>query len=96
MAAGYFLIQHRRQLGRKYISKIRIWSTGEGDWTNPNMLFYVSDRDPLGSTESGDDEQLHSEQQSKRGVDSDVELGTVDMSEDGRNVVREYVVRSRL
>jgi hypothetical protein len=38
---GYFLIQHKRQVGdNKYISKMRVFKSGkEGSW--PYFLFYV-------------------------------------------------------
>ncbi|KAJ8106913.1 hypothetical protein OPT61_g9226 [Boeremia exigua] len=73
IAAGYFLIQHRQQLGRKQIVKVRIWSTGEGIWANPNILFYVRDRGPFDdlAMQAGLEEQLDAlHGQQKRGAEA--------------------------
>ncbi|EUC47215.1 hypothetical protein COCMIDRAFT_24834 [Bipolaris oryzae ATCC 44560] len=83
--AGYFLMQHKRQLGgNKYISNVRVFkSEKEGSW--PYFLFYVEGPSiaPIW----------------KRSTSTDSVEGSVDTapkvimrSEDGRNVVREHVV----
>lgn len=41
MAAGYFLIQHRRQLGPKSVWKIRVFTSDTSLLGIPNILFYV-------------------------------------------------------
>ena len=75
---------------------------GQGEWALPNILFYVSDR----ATFEGPDpqrrldeqlEQLHVAQCQKRNLDEVREAaGIVYESEDGRNVVREHFVITKL
>lgn len=75
---------------------------GQGEWALPNILFYVSDR----ATFEGPDpqrrldeqlEQLHVAQRQKRNLDEVREAaGIVYESEDGRNVVREHFVITKL
>ncbi|RAQ99818.1 vacuolar amino acid transporter 1 [Stemphylium lycopersici] len=85
--AGYFLMQHKRQLGgNKYISKVRVFkSEKEGSW--PYFLFYV--QDPEATTK---------ERRGKSGTiaHADAEPKIVKKSKDGRHVVREHVVRTRM
>lgn len=49
-AAGFFLAQHKRQLGsHKIISKVRVFRPDGGDM--PYLLFYVEDAPPEGQVE---------------------------------------------
>ncbi|KAJ4993440.1 hypothetical protein SVAN01_00988 [Stagonosporopsis vannaccii] len=41
MAAGYFLVQHRRQLGPKSVWKMRVFTSDSSSMGTPNILFYV-------------------------------------------------------
>ncbi|KAF2626279.1 hypothetical protein BU25DRAFT_471761 [Macroventuria anomochaeta] len=96
LGAGYFIIQHRRQLGWKYIWKVKIWMAGNGVWANPNILFYVSNRAFEGPEQQHRlDEQLkslHISQRRKRDLNETVEAGVVHKNKDGKNVIREHVV----
>lgn len=65
------------------------------------MLFYVSDHDAFEAPEQQRQlleqlENLHIQQRRKRDVVARPELGVVYESEDGRNVIREHVIRARL
>jgi hypothetical protein len=84
--AGYFLMQHKRQLGgNKFISKMRVFkSEKEGSW--PYFLFYVD-----AATASAASEEKNMEV-----TDVYREPRIVQRSEDGRHVVREHVVRTKL
>ncbi|KAF3036014.1 hypothetical protein E8E11_005662 [Didymella keratinophila] len=46
IAAGYFLLQHRQQLGRKYISKVRVFGGDDSEYPDIYMILYVSDQAP--------------------------------------------------
>ncbi|KAF3046022.1 hypothetical protein E8E12_010385 [Didymella heteroderae] len=99
LGAGYFLIQHRRQLGWKYIWKIKIWMAGEGEWAIPNMLLYVSDHAPLAGPQTLDDQlnRLHIAQRRKRDFDKATKPGViVHKSSDGKNLIREHRMVARL
>ncbi|KAJ4373529.1 Mitochondrial import inner membrane translocase subunit tim8 [Didymella sp. IMI 355093] len=98
LAAGYFLIQHRRQLGWKYIWKVKIWMAGEGEWANPNLLLYVSNHAPLAGPQTLDDQlnRLHIAQKRKRDPGSTIVAPVVHTSSDGKNVIREHRVIARL
>ncbi|OAL51078.1 hypothetical protein IQ07DRAFT_586641 [Pyrenochaeta sp. DS3sAY3a] len=81
---GYFLIQHKRQLGGdKYISKVRVFASAKyGDL--PYLLFYVSS--PAVALASGLDtesDQLEVEEILKR---KSVQ----------RNIIREHIMRPKL
>ncbi|KAJ4993439.1 hypothetical protein SVAN01_00987 [Stagonosporopsis vannaccii] len=103
IAAGYFLIQHRRQLGWKHIWKARVWRAGAGVWASPNILFYVSDRNPF----EGADPQQQLEQQMddldaakrkrrKRDLKVTQVSSVVHTSLNGKNMIREHVIMARL
>ncbi|KAI4640738.1 hypothetical protein J4E93_008329 [Alternaria ventricosa] len=84
--AGYFLMQHKRRLGgNKVISKVRVFK-GLEDENWPYFLFYVA-----GTTASAASEEAG------MGV-ADVynETRVMRRSDDGRNVVREHVLRMTL
>jgi hypothetical protein len=85
--AGYFLMQHKRQLGgNKFISKVRVFKS-EKAGSLPYFLFYVEG--PASSTgsalENRDNEgpKIVPEQRVTRSVD-------------GRSIVREHVFRAKL
>jgi hypothetical protein len=82
--AGYFLMQHKWQLGgNKYISKLRVFkSEKEGNW--PYFLFYVEGAAASGS---GDMAEADSGMRGTR---------VVKRSEDGNHVIREHVTRAKL
>lgn len=56
--AGYFLLQHRRQLGgNKWIEKVKVFrSEKEGSW--PYLLFYVTGPEAAAKAKRGDDEKM--------------------------------------
>jgi hypothetical protein len=82
--AGYFLMQHKRQLGgNKYISKMRVFkSEKEGSW--PYFLFYV---------DSAVDPEVGANLVEVVSVYDQTRV--VRRSEDGERVVREHVLRTR-
>jgi hypothetical protein len=87
LAAGYFLLQHKRQLGgNKYISKIRVFRKDDDNNPKPNLLFYVDDQAPP------DPKTLKREDRGREEVESRV----VGRSKDGTSLVREHVFRARL
>ncbi|KAH6639023.1 hypothetical protein C7974DRAFT_410019 [Boeremia exigua] len=101
IAAGYFLIQHRRQLGWKHIWKVRIWTAGTGVYATPNILFYVTDRNPFEGVEPQGrlDEQLgalQAVQLRKRDLLCGWKRGVVHRSEDGKSMVRNHVILAKL
>lgn len=85
--AGYFLMQHKRQLGgNKFISKVRVFkSEKEGSW--PYFLFYVDGAMAYAASEGKKIRNIG-------GVSSEPRI--VQRSADGRRLVREHVVRTRL
>ncbi|KAH7071431.1 hypothetical protein BKA63DRAFT_605467 [Paraphoma chrysanthemicola] len=88
LAAGFFLAQHKTQLGEKLISKITVFRS-DTEHSLPNLLFWVVD-----ALESDDDE----EEDDPGWIDSDLEMvdAKVKRSRDGKRVVREHVFRARL
>jgi hypothetical protein len=67
LGTGYFLIQHKLQLGWKYIWKIKVFKSGEGGFNY--LLFYVSDLAPwIGPVEDVEEqlEDLHMAARRKR------------------------------
>ncbi|KAJ4411532.1 Mitochondrial import inner membrane translocase subunit tim8 [Didymella pomorum] len=98
IGAGYFLIQHRRQLGWKYIWKVKIWK-GKNAWAEPNILFYVSDHAPIAGPREFDDQlnRLHISQKRKRDLTKAQKEGVVvHKSKDGKNVIREHRMVAKL
>lgn len=86
--AGYFLMQHKRQLGgSKWISKVRVFKS-EKAGSLPYLLFYVEGPVETKSKAGG-------ENRSERRNDSVYE-GVVGSSHDGKSVVREHMYHARL
>lgn len=87
--AGYFLMQHKRQLGgNKYISKVRVFkSEKEGSW--PYFLFYVEGPEPATSTKRSNGKDIKEE------LVNEV-TKVVTRSEDGRHVVREHIIQAHI
>ncbi|KAI4645724.1 hypothetical protein J4E93_005302 [Alternaria ventricosa] len=87
-AAGYFLAQHKKQLGKdKYISKINVFLTDKEDPMR-NILFYVDD------VLSPPPEMAEPEDKDK-GKDKGtglVESNLIDGDGDGTSIVRRHVV----
>ncbi|CAI9635688.1 unnamed protein product [Alternaria burnsii] len=83
--AGYFLMQHKRQLGgSKWISKVRVFkSEKEGSW--PYFLFYVDS--PPAPGVMVDKSRVAGSYDRPR---------IVRRSEDGSHVVREHVMRTKI
>jgi hypothetical protein len=87
LGAGYFLVQHKRQLGgNKIISKITIFE-GDDAGGYPQLLFWVADA-------PGPPEAPKASMGSETGVA--VEKNVVERSRDGKNIVREHVFTARL
>lgn len=87
--AGYFLMQHKRQLGgNKYISKVRVFkSEKEGSW--PYFLFYVEGPETASISKRKNDKNVNEGHVSEA-------ARVITRSEDGRRVVREHVIRARM
>ncbi|KAH7413607.1 hypothetical protein DE146DRAFT_749811 [Phaeosphaeria sp. MPI-PUGE-AT-0046c] len=89
LGAGFFLAQHKAQLGNKVISKITVWTASETDL--PNLLFWVADElepDP----EDEDPEDPLPDILSKHIVERQV----VGWSADKKHIIREHIFRARL
>ncbi|KAF1836071.1 hypothetical protein BDW02DRAFT_494450 [Decorospora gaudefroyi] len=107
LGAAYFLLQHKRQLGGpNFIYKIRIFK-GDDEWESedPHLLFYVDGHAPLlpddddmdwspGAGGSGPvkgrAEGVGVEMGGEEG--KGVETKILDLSRDGKSVVRQHVV----
>ena len=86
VAAGYFLAQHKTQLGgNKYVYQVTVWDDREGD---TQMMFWVKTA-PLPPAEE-------MEQDRSRTPTPEQEGGFIKRSMDGRNFVREHVVLAKL
>lgn len=85
LGAGYFLAQHKAQLGgNKVISKITVWVPVIGD--SPTLLFWVAD-------ELEPEEPADVKDGSIGRIAQDI---MVNSSSDGKDAIREYVFRARL
>jgi hypothetical protein len=89
LGAGYFLVQHKRQLGgNKIISKITIF---EGDEAGgyPHLLFWVADAPELEAPKAPEPSM---------GSETGAAVGknVVESSRGGKNIVREHVFTARL
>jgi hypothetical protein len=83
---GYFLAQHKQQLGNKYISKITVFVESETAGS-PNMLFWVSDAPP--PTEDPDDK-------GPGGVVRNMALPVMRRSVNLKNILREHIIHAKL
>jgi len=83
VGAAYLLLQHKRQLGKMFIHKVRIFKSDSG-WVAANLLFYVQDIPPS-------DKRLK-----KRRSDHEVELRIVEKRKVGKSLVREHMFRAKL
>ena len=88
LAVGYFLAQHKRQLGGKYVSKINVFKAD----TNIAaliicLLFTIEDR--IGASTADIDGYAD-------GIDRVDEGVVVKRSNSGSSIVREHVVWTRL
>jgi hypothetical protein len=60
LAAGYFLVQHKQELGRKYIEKVTVFRADAGRGM-ANLLFWVGDvPDTDSENEDEDSDDDHS------------------------------------
>lgn len=105
IGAGYFIIQHRKQLDWRYIWKVKIWTSGTGEWALPNMLFYVSDHAPFEGPEpqrrlEEQLESLHLTQRRKRNLSKahkpGAKPGVVYRNKDGKRLNRERILKAKL
>lgn len=88
MAAGYFLAQHKTQLGgNKYVYQATVWKDRDGDL---QMIFWVKTAPPPSGNIDGDKTSMSL----SGGVDTINEV--VKRSADGKNVIRRHVVCARL
>lgn len=88
VAAGYFLAQHKRQLGgNKYIPRIKAFCN-DGDFTTTQLLFYVEDAPPPPPPP----ESSRNTQAEETGLLAEIKRSSVD----GKNIVRSHVFRAKL
>jgi hypothetical protein len=94
LAVGYFLLQHKRQLGIKNIWNVVVFGGDGPAKDDVNLMFYV---DPTPAPEeeipgvSKDDTKTHGNV-AKGGLESTV----VKRSADGKSILREHVFRAKL
>ncbi|KAG9384896.1 hypothetical protein A1F94_004443 [Pyrenophora tritici-repentis] len=94
--AGYFLVQHKDKLGgNRFISKVRVFLPPGASM--PYLVFYV---DPTPAQHAIAEDMVarkpEAEELAVTGrADSMASTRTVKKSDDGRNVVREHVVRDK-
>lgn len=86
-AVGYFLAQHKRELGGKYISKINVFKADTNAAVAVCMLLTVGNMPSAAQAETNSESD---------GVERLAEPVVVKRSEDGMSVIREHVVWSRL
>ncbi|KAF1915787.1 hypothetical protein BDU57DRAFT_450258 [Ampelomyces quisqualis] len=94
IAVGYFLAQHKRQLGQKYIPKITIFTPNYEEIITLNLLFWVEDVPP-GSPEKPKEDPMDTGPDMAVAVDI-LDTRVVKRSVDGKNFVREHVMRAKL
>ncbi|KAF3045874.1 hypothetical protein E8E12_002891 [Didymella heteroderae] len=83
IAAGYFLVQHKSQLGsNKYIFQVTLWMSNDGD---VQIMFWVKDAPPQQATLQG-----HGV---RRGLAPEVKV--VNRSQDSRSIIREHRVLAK-
>jgi hypothetical protein len=92
--AGYFLMQHKRQLGgNKFISKVRLFKSEKAGLL-AYLLFYVDG--PVSELERRSNSGLSVNDVIGGARDADGEMRVLARSDDGRNIVREHVSRVKL
>jgi len=82
-ASGYFLAQHKQQLGNMFISGVRVF-LGTTYPNQPSMVFYVQQELP-----QRPDKLL-------RRFAIDVESSVIFVGNNGTDIVRQHVMRARL
>jgi hypothetical protein len=99
LAAAYFLIQHKKQLGgSKFIWKVRIFKSDEPAMpaNDYNLLFFVdSTEDPADPPKSPTPKDPPPKKGGK-GPEGNFESKLAHRSRDGKSVLREHVFRARL
>ncbi|KAH6639025.1 hypothetical protein C7974DRAFT_387722 [Boeremia exigua] len=89
LAVGYFLAQHKTQLGgNKHVHKVTIWKDDEGD---EQMLFWVKDAPPP----PVDDPWTTSDSKGLMDTFNKAD-NVVKRSVDGRNIIREHRILAKL
>jgi hypothetical protein len=92
--AGYFLMQHKRQLGgNKFISKVRVFKS-EKPGSLAFFLFYVDEPGPEPSPKPSPRSSVVKSGGGARDIDGETKV--VKRSADGKNIVREHVFRVKL
>jgi hypothetical protein len=86
-ASGYFLAQHKQQLGNMFISGVRVF-LGNTYPNQPAMVFYVQQELP----QKPQGKRENTSQQRRVNVESRI----VSVNKDGRSFVREHVFRAKL
>jgi hypothetical protein len=88
MSVGYFLAQHKRQLGgNKVVARITVWETG---WL-PSMVLWVEEE-----PESEEDENSDGEPMMLDPSPTNIGWRVVKRSTDSKNILREHHLGSKL
>jgi hypothetical protein len=95
LAAGYFLLQHKKQLGgSKNFWKVVIFKDDRSTSNDINLLFYVDPNPgPLSSEEQSADQETKGRAGSANGT---FESSIVKRSIDRKSFVREHIFRAKL
>jgi len=108
-AAGYLLAQHKHRFGKsKTIEKVTVFRNEFVEW--PYLLFHVIDTPPGpggGDADGGEQDEtgdVEMDEQNDMNVNATethqgmngLESRIVERSADGKNVIREHVIRARL
>ncbi|XPT03569.1 Mitochondrial import inner membrane translocase subunit tim8 [Ascochyta lentis] len=88
IAAGYFVAQHKTQLGaNKYVYQVTVWNDRYGD---EQMMFWVKNAPPPAEENPGDKTPV------PQHGDLNPHGRVLKRSADGRNIVREHIVLAKL
>jgi hypothetical protein len=90
---GYFLAQHKTQLGRdKYVSKMTVFRSDSVEKVLPIILFWVENvpTPPPEMAEPKPDDQ-EEDKKAEKGAQR-VDLTLVDRSSNGKNVLKEHIL----
>lgn len=101
LGAGYFLLQHKRQLGgAKFIWKIKIFKGDDlHESDDPHLIFYVDPNPPpMPPPEDtpGSPQKTPSDSSGQADSEDWMEPRIVKRSADGRSMIREHIIRAKL
>jgi hypothetical protein len=86
LAIGYFLAQHKRQLGGKYVSRINIFKADTNAALAICLLFTIEDKVGASKADTGSDS----------GVTRVDEAVVAKRGDRGKNLIRQHIVWAKL